>query len=494
MSILERFYQRKPANIQSVLLSAEGMRIQRRRYGSPFQAILRSYLEREFLSEAEISSFRDTQIVKAAVFANKHSTFWRERFREAGIVPAEMRGLRDLCSLPIIDKSVVRENIKIIAPNSWIFGRPAVAHTSGTTGSSLVFPVTSDTEKHQWSVWWRFRQSHGIHQTEWCSYFGGRSIMKAGRISPPFWRWNYPGRQLQFSAYHLSEETAPIYLGQLLRTRHAWLHGYPSQIALLAAYSISRGFDFSHIRWVTLGAESLLPSQARQIEDAFGVKPIQHYGQSEGVANISECKFGRMHVDEDFSGVEFVTDSSGSSRIVGTNIINPYFPLFRYSMGDLAEPVSVNCPCRRPGRVVSSIDGRIEDYIVTKDGRKVGRLDHVFKDSINVVEAQLRQTETGSITALIVPAERFSEVDKETVLQELRTRLGADMSINIVLVQSIPRSPSGKFRFVISTVGRQGGIGALRSNDSAFSTVSLALNHFASKNGSPSNEVEPNQM
>ena len=40
---------------------------------------------------------------------------------------------------------------------------------------------------------------------------------------------------------------------------------------------------------------------------------------------------------------------------------------------------------------MTKIDGRIESYIVTPDGRQLGRLDFLFKDSDRIEEAQLVQ-------------------------------------------------------------------------------------------------------
>jgi len=46
------------------------------------------------------------------------------------------------------------------------------------------------------------------------------------------------------------------------------------------------------IRWITVGAENLLPQQADLIEQAFGARPRQHYGMAEAIANSSECERG----------------------------------------------------------------------------------------------------------------------------------------------------------------------------------------------------------
>ena len=139
--------------------------------------------------------------------------------------------------------------------------------------------------------------------------------------SPPFWRKNLSGRQLLFSGYHVSLQHLPAYVEELRRARLPWLHGYPSVLALLAAHLLDRGEDLGYlVEKVTLGAENLLPQQKEIIERAFGVRPRQHYGLTEAVANISECERGNLHVDEDFSAVEFIPIGEGTRhRVIGTS-------------------------------------------------------------------------------------------------------------------------------------------------------------------------------
>ena len=176
--------------------------------------------------------------------------------------------------------------------------------------------------------------------------------------SAPFWRYNYPGRQLMFSTYHLNKRNLPLYAAELRRSKPRWLHGYPSLLALVAAFLVETGTDLGYeIKWVTIGAESLLPHQAEIIRRGFGCRPVQHYGLTEAVANISECPLGSLHVDEDSAAVEFVpsTDRAGT-RIIGTNFSHSAFPLLRYDTQDDATLGVASCSCGRPGRVIHEIE------------------------------------------------------------------------------------------------------------------------------------------
>lgn len=252
-----------------------------------------------------------------------------------------------------------------------------------------------------------------------------------------------------FSAYHLGDDTAAAYLQACRDSGHRWMHGYPSQLALLAAQGLRLGLQLPALRWLTVGAETLLPAQRRLIKEAFGVVPVQHYGMAEGVANFSECPNGAMHVDEDFAAVEFEPVGDGQYRVLGTNLSNAAFPLIRYAVGDLVELGSAKCTCRRSGRVVKRVDGRIEDYVTTASGVRIGRLDHIFKDMVHISEAQVRQRRPGAMHVLVVPRAGFDEQQERLLRREIATRVGPDMKVDIEFVQTIERTKSGKLRFVV---------------------------------------------
>lgn len=448
----EQFYLKLPVSLQSLLCSAEGFRIKRERYGHEFGRLLREAEERSFFPILRIREYRDGLLRDMIQHCTDKIPFYQSRFREAGVAPKDVRTTEDLKNLPILSKDDVRKNILAITSSEVSPKDRVMVHTSGSTGSGLRFASTRLALQTQWAVWWRYRRWHGIELDTWCGYFGGRSVVPVEQKGPPFWRHNYPGRQIFFSGYHMKEDNLASYISELNRARPFWLHGYPSLLSLLAAFIIESGISLNYsVRWITVGAENLLPQQARLIEHAFGVRPIQHYGMAEAVANISECELGKLHVDEDFAAVEFLPNPDGvSCRLVGTNLTNSATPFIRYDIQDVVTLGDEECSCGRPGRIVASIDGRSEDYVILKDGTRLGRLDHVFKDLTNIREAQIYQEKPGQAIVKIVRAANYSESDERLLREELGKRWGQLCDVAIEYVKELPRSTSGKLRFVIS--------------------------------------------
>jgi phenylacetate-CoA ligase len=449
---LEDFYQRFPPWLQNTVCSLQGWHIQRMRFAGNFSKRLREAEQRMAWPQERVLAFRDQCLREFVQQAAETVPYYRALFRKLGIDPREIRGIQDLGQLPILTKDDVRAAPADFLSSSVPARRRVIAHTSGTTGSGLHFATTLDALQEQWAVWWRYRRWHGIERNAWCGYFGGRSIVSIGQKAPPFWRYNFPGRQILFSGYHLNARNMPAYVGELRRSRPPWLHGYPSLLVLLAAYLSDVRSDLGYqLRWITTGAENLSQRQAELIERAFGVRPRQHYGMAEAVANISECPLGALHLDEDFSAVEFLPDpSSGACRIIGTNFSNPATPLLRYDTHDMLIPGQRPCPCGRPGRIVEQIDGRSEDYVVLPDGTRLGRMDHVFKDLLNIREAQIYQRRLGLITVRVVRRESYTNADEQQLLAELRKRVGHDSELRIEYLDRLPRSPTEKLRLVVS--------------------------------------------
>ena len=444
MSRLAAVFENLPVALQQVACHVEGWRIARHRYGGDFAGLLRAVEARTYWTPEQMDEYQAWRLATFLEHARRHAKHY------AGQSMSE--------PWPVLEKRAVQERTADFEARGYDPGgqQGAVqwAHTSGTTGAGLRFPVTRRAHQEQWAIWWRYRHWHGIAVETWCGYFGGRMVVPLATGEAPYWRDNAPGRQILFSGQHLREETLPYYVAELRRRQPPWLHGYPSLLALVAGYLVSRGEDLGYrVQWVTTGAENLLPHQARLLERAFGVRPRQHYGMAEGAANISECELGHLHVDEDFSVVEFLPAEEGDVyRVIGTNFTNLAMPLVRYDVGDRVRLGPLRCDCGRPGRVVESIDGRSEDYLWLGDGTRLGRLDHIFKDATRVREAQIVQRARGEMTLRVVRGAGFAEDDERQLLAETRYRVGEAMRVELEYVDRIERTATGKLRLVVSEV------------------------------------------
>jgi phenylacetate-CoA ligase len=79
-------------------------------------------------------------------------------------------------------------------------------------------------------------------------------------------------------------------------------------------------------------------------------------------------------------------------------------------------------------------------------------MDHIFKDMVNIREAQIHQARPGKITIRVVPGRAYAHEDELALLRETVKRVGQETDVSIDYVDSLPRSNVGKLRFVVCDV------------------------------------------
>lgn len=444
----ESIFFRSPLIIQKLLLNCQGLIIKYRRYSPQFKKELNRYLNNYNEGKVLVDNIQLRKFLVAA----SDFPYWSQCFEDHHINLESADIVSEIRKLPILTKAEVKQNIKAFESGTKLKHTIQI-QTSGTTGSGMIFPQTIEAENKQWAVWWRYRIANGIKLDDWMGWFGGRKICSITQKRPPFWRVVYPLRQVMFSSHHLSNLTIQKYYEVLRSRKIKWIHGYPSQIALLANLIKEAKLDkLTDLKIITLGSETLLAHQRNIISEVFAVPYFQHYGLAEGVANISEYPQEGMVVDSDFAFVEFVPVDTGNNticRIIGTNYSNPAFPLIRYDTGDIAtgEWISEN------SFKVHSIDGRVEDVIVLKNGITLGRLDHIFKGLIHIKEAQIIQKESDRLVFRIVKGGDYdSSKEEQKLIMEINKYLGNEISVKIEYADTIQKTKNGKLRLVISEV------------------------------------------
>ena len=320
--------------------------------------------------------------------------------------------------------------------------------TSGTTGSALQFYYTKEAYAKQWAEDERYTKKLGINLNEWTAYFGGRSIVPKKKNKAPFYRINYAMREILFSSFHLEPENYPNYIYGIEKYKPRFWHGFPSSICPFAQYLLENNKRLSfQPDLIYLSSENVTERVISIIERAFGIRPIQGYAQTEAVATFRQYRNGEMYVIEDYSAVEFIPADDGLYKVVGTTITNYAMPFLRYDTNDL-----VTYQMTEKGRKITSLDGREEDNIKLRNGGIIRRLDFVFKDQINIVEAQIVQKSYEFIEVHVVRGKKYSEADEKMLQRDMKDYLGGKIQFKLVYKNSIKKTKNGKMKFIISDI------------------------------------------
>jgi phenylacetate-CoA ligase len=448
-------YRHNPVWAQEWLISARSSLRGMMREGRAFDALAAEVQESQWWSEREWRDFQSRRLRSLVESAVRDVPFYRDRYRPLDLDLGKLEFPQAITSLPLLTKDEVRAGGDSLVSERKR-GPLFTGSTSGTTGTPLTLRQDLAAINRENAFLWRQLAWAGLRQGDRRAWIRGDMIVPATQRRPPYWRWNRAENMMMFSSYHLSAAAARAYLDALVRFDPVVIQAYPSSIGFLAAWMLGNGVRYHgrSLRGIVTSSETLPEPQRRDVEKAFGSRVFDWYGQFERVAAIGTCEHGRHHLLTDYSFVELLPSGDGLFELVGTGFNNLSMPLIRYRCGDFVRPAEPGsrCSCGRSFPLIEQVIGRMDDSIKLRDGRSVGRLDHLFKGVEGILEAQIRQHRLDALTILVVPSTTFNDRTRETLRSNVRHRLGDEIDLEIRLVDAIPRTGNGKFRGVVCDV------------------------------------------
>jgi phenylacetate-CoA ligase len=453
-------YPRLPVGLQNLACSAGGFSRYRSRYRPHFHRTLKEWEDGADCSLDALHALQRSRLDQLVNEAREHVPYYRD-LAPPSDKHEPLDAIREtLGAIPPLEKRAYRDQPQAFMSRQVPRYRLYTAQTSGTTGTALALWHTPETLAEEYATVWRMRRRVGVDIDDPYLSFAGQIIVPFAQTKPPFWRTNWYSRQTLFSIYHMTPLNLRDYVDAVHSAPARYVQGYPSSIHLVARALLEadRPLPKGKIAGVFTSSESLLAFQRETIEHAFGAPILDRYGVSEFSVSMTQCDEGRLHVDMEFCIVEVETteetEDSETGPLLITGLSHDATPMFRYRIGDVGTRAKRPCPCGRASDSFFEVDGRIEDYVLTPDGRLVGRMDHVFKEQLEVAEAQILQRDPSEIEVLIVPRDGYNDASERSVIREIRSRLGPEIGIRLRLVGEIAREPNGKFRAVKSAVGR----------------------------------------
>jgi phenylacetate-CoA ligase len=453
-------YARLPASAQNLACTWAGYRRSRARFTPHFHRALAD-LERTVSAPLhELHQIQWRRLARLVEHARRNVPYYA---RLAPPVPAgdPHESIRaTLAASDPLEKQTYRNRVDDLLARNLDRRTLIRGKTSGTTGTALPLWYTREALAEEFATFWRGRRAAGVNLFDANLTFNGQTIVPFDQTHPPFWRTNYWNRQKLFSLYHCTADNLGHYVDEIHRSRAVFVQGYPSAMHLVARAILDadRPLPADRLRACFTSSESLLAFQRDAIERAFGAPVYDRYGVSEFCVSMTQCAQRRLHVDMEFGIVEVEVEEETEDWVRGpllvTGFANNATPLLRYRVGDVGTRAKQPCPCGRAGDVFLDVDGRIEDYVQTPDGRLVGRLDHIFKEQLDVAEAQVLQQTPAALEVLVVRRPEYDAASEQSLLKEFRSRLGDEIAIELRYVDTIAREPNGKFRAVKSAVGK----------------------------------------
>jgi phenylacetate-coenzyme A ligase PaaK-like adenylate-forming protein len=422
----------------------------------PTLKYLREYERQQWLSPAEIGALQGAKLRALFEHSAREVPRVRDLLSSIGMGPPDFRSAADLAALPIVTKQDVRANRSAFVAESTV-GTNYCKATGGSTGDPFQFEYNLDSEYRRLAVMWRGYRWGGAD-------FGSRSAY--------IWSWPYAGKRgwrlakevayqrafgrRFYNIFELSDTKLPEIASDLRKFRPQVVVSYVSAAVALAEWMLAHDFRIEPPRGVITGAEPVHPPQREVIERAFSAPVFNTYGSREVMLMAAECSHHRLHVNADHLVLETVDEDGRAvvgkpGRVVVTDLHNFGMPFIRYANGDVACYDTEACPCGRGLPLLKYVDGREVDIVHLPDGRRLTGLYfvHFFKDFPYIRYFQVEQPQRDELVVRIVPVNGAASESMRGFEPKLKNDLGA-ITLRTEFVDSIPLTPSGKRRIVIS--------------------------------------------
>jgi phenylacetate-CoA ligase len=453
----QQVFEASPAPVKNLVASIYGLREIRRRHGEYYRYHLERLRKSQWLAVDDLTEMQLTATREYLSYAAEHSNHFKKLFTELDFNPHDFTSLEQLTKLPLLEKQLLRTDINPFISDEISKLGVRWSQTSGTTGMPLSFPLSRECFQREHAFRYLHYEWGGVFRGQKMAFCAGHPVTYHDRTRPPFWVYDAANRWLLLSSYHLTRNNLSAYIKKLNAFKPALLAGYPSSLYLLARANRAAGSPVQPTA-VFASSETIFDYQRLEIEASFGCKLYGWYGTGEMCVNIVQCDHGNYHLKQEHSLIEVINNDrpalpGESGRLLCTGFGNRALMLIRYDIGDEVElSAQQNCNCGRSGTIIKQVFGRAEQYIVTPDGRLVGRLDHLFKGDLNVIQAQLVQEVPMALVIRVVRDRDYQPADEHAILAAARERLGKSIRIDFEYVESIPRTANGKYRFIVSSL------------------------------------------
>jgi phenylacetate-CoA ligase len=461
-ALLDRVYPYFPVPLQNAGISAFGYVYRRERFGAEFLPTLSGFEARDRWDPDRMRQYTNAalrQVLRRAFDV----PFYREEWSRAGVKEHQIDEISvdSLGRLPILRKESLRRSPMAFVPDRGTRVKGLLTYlSSGSTGTPIRALCTRTGQQ-------RFAAAREARSYRWAgtsilrprAMIGGRPIVPTASARPPYYRYNLAERQVYFSAYHISPETIGDYVDGFERHRPESVTGYAFSQFLVARLMLDRGLRLTFTPKAAITSSEKLTKRMREvIQSAWGCRAYEEYGSVENCGLATECEAGSLHVSPDFGIIEILDDDGNAvapgveGRVVCTGLLNDAQFLVRYEIGDTAIWSDEPCACGRHHLpILKEVTGRVEDVVVSADGRELVRFHGIFIDLPHVLEGQVVQEALDQFVVRIITEDGFDESEERTIRKRFAARLGP-VKVSVERVSQLERSPRGKIRAVISHV------------------------------------------
>ncbi len=390
--------------------------------------------------------------------------FYRQVMEERRLRPEDFKRASDLALLPLLDDSLVWNDLEQFISSKYKNRSMLRVHTSGTY-SRLRKSTSWDSLSALRRLGYNERDRAVLNRILGKGW-GQRQLLLLPKVSVSnilrkFWdAQTFTPRSLA-QRHSLSTETPfeEVVL-QINRFKPHVVFSYGSYAEEFFRFLSDRGAQIEVPRVWMYGGDRLSREWKEMIEKTFGCLVYSTYQAVETGKIGFQCERREgFHLNIDLCPIQLI-DESGRvvepghpGEVVVSNLYNRAMVLLNYRLGDLAVMATAPCSCGRNLPLLERLMGRVFETIHLPDGRRFISevLEVEFKDELqSALQAQVTQLSDQQILWRIVPSSWTDrEVMRRRIVEKSQSIFG-DIKVDLKFVEKIPRTSAGKFLRLIS--------------------------------------------
>ena len=424
----------------------------------------------ESLGLQHIRDLQGKMLEQLLTHAYNHVPYWKNILKEYGVIKDERVYVTELSKVPLLTKEIIREQgINLISNDiekrTWFYNT-----SGGSTGEPV--KLVQDKNFSDWGqaakILFDLWTDYHLGQNKFILWGSERDIFGEGEtFKVRFGRWLKGERW--GNAFKMDTGRMQEFVQVINKIRPVQILAYAESIYELAKFIKDQGIAVYRPKAIMTSAGTLYDYMRELIEEVFSAPVFNRYGSREVGDIACECELHHgLHINPITHYVEVLRDdgtpcASGEvGEVVVTSLTNYAMPLIRYRIGDMAVFSDKRCSCGRAWPMLSQVTGRVVDTFLTKEGVRINGeyFTHLiyFKDWIK--KFQFIQDEYDKIRLCVVPAVSLEEAhrilhkEREEFENKVKLVMGPSCNFEVELVEDIPPSPSGKYRYTISRLQR----------------------------------------
>jgi phenylacetate-CoA ligase len=426
-------------------------------------SFLRGLEESQYATLDELHDIRWAKLKAVLHQAYHYTPFYRERFRASGITPRDIRDWSDLRKIPRLTKADLQAHLSDMIATNIPAANLHRRATGGSSGHHTPFFRDNRSLEPKMAVQLRFNRWAGWDVGEPLAFVwvALQDFSEKPNARSRLRNWLID-RHLALCAGKLDEAVLADYAGKLRRFRPALIRAFPNLLAVVADYlQKTPGVPVQPQGIITVG-EPLLEKHRSLFEEVFGCPVFNCYVSRECGNMACECEaHSGLHIAAESLHLDFERDGKPVGpgqvgEIIVTDLENQGMPLIRYQINDMGSPLSGSCSCGRTLPRIAMEAGRISDFVVSPtDGALVSGVTlchYLLAEGPNVGQIQLIQDARDHLTIRIARGSHFEESNLDHFRAVIGRIFQGGMKTDYVFVDSIPKEPSGKFRFCVNQI------------------------------------------